>query len=79
MSAPMHSERVKENGEAYSFNLYNDEEGARVVIYNAIGEALACESIAVEEASAMIAKARELCENVIIHREDVMNYRGVAC
>lgn len=79
MSAPIHSERLKENGEAYSFNVYNDAEGARVVIYSAEGEALSCESIAVEEPSAMIEKAKDLCENFIIHREDLMNYRGVAC
>jgi hypothetical protein len=79
MSAPVYTERIKENGEEYSFNLYNDSAGARVVVYSACGESLACESLPEGAEQEMIAAAKDFSENFAMAREDRMNYRGVAC
>ncbi len=79
MSAPVYTERIKENCEEYCFNLYKDSTGARVVVYNACGESLACESLPSGTEKEMIAAAKDFCENFAMAREDRMNYRGVAC
>lgn len=79
MSAPVYTERMKENGEEYSFNVYRDAEGSRVVVYDACGEALVCETVTAQNDRELTAKAREFCENYIIAREDRINNRGVAC
>ncbi|WP_245540138.1 hypothetical protein [Sediminispirochaeta bajacaliforniensis] len=79
MGAPIYNERVKENGEAYTFQIFRDAAGIRVIVFDACGEALASSVLAEANDEKIKTAARDFCENYAIDREDRMNYRGIAC